>query len=106
MNKFRSLENIIRDVASGRAPLSERLGIMSTIRQIGKKPTEAPLAKEPEDKTISPDDDVEKHIITPDASKEIETTLSQALTPGHEVHKAHKEFARRAQRKLKIIDNP
>ncbi len=106
MNKFRSLENIIRDVAAGRAPLSEKLGIMTTIRKLGKKPTEAPLAAEPVDKTVTPTDDVEKHIVTTNVSKEIETTLGQALTPGHEVHAAHKEFAKRAQRKLKIIDNP
>lgn len=106
MNKYRSLENIIRDVARGVAPLSEKLGMMSTIRSIRKKPTEAPLAQEPIDKTIDPKSDIEKHIVTTHVSKEIETTLSHALDPESDVHRAHKEHVKRAQRKLKIIDNP
>jgi len=105
MNKFRSLENIIRDVAAGRLPLSEKMGMMSAIRSVGKKPKEAPLAQEPEDKTIAPPDNVKDHIITTDVSKEIETTLSHALDPSTEVHAAHKDHVKRSLRKLKIIDN-
>jgi hypothetical protein len=105
MNKFRSLENIIRDVATGRSPLSEKMGLMSAIRSVNKKPSEAPLAQEPEDKTIAPTDDVKDHIVTTNVSKEVETTLSQALDPSTEVHAAHKDHVKRSHRKLKLIDN-
>jgi hypothetical protein len=105
MNKYRSLENIIRDVAAGRAPISEKMGMMSAIRSVGKKPMEAPLAQEPEDNTISPTDSVKDHIVTSSVSKEIQTTLSHALNPSTDVHAARKDHAVRSQRKLKIIDN-
>lgn len=99
MNKFRSLENIIRDVTSGRGPVVEKLGIMSTIKKIGKRPTESPLANEPKDSVIA-------HIVSKDVPADEVSVLKQVLTPGTEEHAAHKEYVKRAYRKLKIIDNP
>ena len=104
MNKYRSLENIIRDVSSGKL-VSEKMGIIATIRSLGnrsKKPTEAPLAKEPQDNTVAPEKDDEP-VETPGQP---ETTLSAVLTPGTPEHDAHREYVKRAHRKLKIIDNP
>lgn len=100
MNKFRSLENIIRDVAARTAPISEKVGIMSTIRNIGKKPAESPLANEPKDI------DVIDMVASSDVEPEQVSTLKQVLTPGTEEHAAHKEHVKRSLRKLKIIDNP
>lgn len=100
MNKYRSLENIIRDVAAGRLPLSEKMGMMSAIRSVGKKPTKAP-----EDSTMSATDVIKSHIVTSSVPKEIQTTLSLALDPSTEVHDAHTDHAKRSHRKLKIIDN-
>jgi hypothetical protein len=104
MNKYRSLENIIRDVSAGKL-VSEKMGIIATIKNLGrnsKKPAEGPLASEPQDKTIAP----EKADGPKETPKEQPSTLSAVLTPGTPEHAAHVEYAKRAQRKLKIIDKP
>jgi hypothetical protein len=101
MNKYRTLENIIRDVAQGKSQLSEKMGIISTIKKIGKKPTEAPLASEPTDKTVSPED----KIVTKDVPEPEQTMLAKALEVGSPEHHAHAQHAKRSQRKLKLIDN-
>lgn len=102
MNKYRTLENIIRDVVAKRADVAERYSLMGAIRKVGtKKPTESPLAQEPVDVTVSPDADVK-----PPETKDTAVTVAQMLDTKSHVHAAAKEYVRRSQRKLHIIDNP
>lgn len=103
MNKFRSLENIIRDIAAGRGALSEKMGVMGTIR---KGLTGSATPSKVDTTVIDPvvqDSEVrfDKFKDQPEAS----ATIDKVLTPGTPEHKAHSQHAIRAQRKLKIIDN-
>jgi len=100
MNKYRSLENIIRDVSAGRAQVSEKLSMVGTIRKLGKKPTEAPLAKEPTDNTIAPG----AKVVSKDVPQPEVNMLAKVMDVGSLEHEAHKLHAKRSQRKLKIID--
>lgn len=102
MNNYRTLENIIRDVVAKRAPVDERYSLMGAIRKVGaKKPTEAPLAQEPTDKTVSP----EAIVKVPETPSE-PVTLQKMLDVSSPEHAAHKEHVRRRLRKLHITDNP
>lgn len=103
MNKFRTLENIIRDIAAGRSVLSEKMGVMGTIR----KGLTGTITQPKVDTTVI--DPVVKDTEVRDQKfdgKPAETpTIDKVLTPGTPEHKAHLQHAARAQRKLKIIDN-
>lgn len=104
MNKFRTLENIIRDIAAGRSVLSEKMGVMGTIR----KGLSGTIQQPKVDTTVI--DPVVKDIEVRNQKfddRPAETpTIDKVLTPGTPEHKAHKQHAMRVQRKLKIIDNP
>ena len=102
MNNYRTLENIIRDVVAKRTTVDERFSLMGAIRKVGsKKPTESPLAQEPVDITVAPNADVK-----PPSTTDNPVTVAQMLDTTSHVHKAAKEYVRRSQRKLHIIDNP
>lgn len=102
MNNYRTLENIIRDVVAKRSPVEERFSLMGAIRNVGsKKPTESPLAQEPVDVTVAPNADVKP----PEMPKE-PITMKQMIDTTSHVHAAAKQYVRRSQRKLHIIDNP
>lgn len=102
MNNYRTLENIIRDVVAKRASVEERYSLMGAIRKVGsKKPTESPLAQEPVDVTVAPNVDVK-----PPETPSEPVTMKQMLDTTSHVHAAAKEYVRRSQRKLHIVDNP
>lgn len=103
MSNYRTLENIIRDIAAGRSVLSEKMGVMGTIR----KGLSGSIKQPKVDTTVI--DPVVKDIEVRHQKfdeKPVETpTIDKVLTPGTPEYKAHKQHAVRAQRKLKIIDN-
>ena len=102
MSKYRTLENIIRDVVARRLDEKERFSLMGAIRRVGtKKPTESPLAQEPVDVTVSPTVDVK-----PPEMPSAPVTLDQMADVTSKIHQAQKQYVRRSQRKLHIIDNP
>lgn len=102
MNNYRTLENIIRDVVAKRAAVDERYSLMGAIRKVGsRKPTEEPLAQEPVDISVAPGADVK-----PPEVPNNPITMQQMLDTTSHVHAAAKEYVRRSQRKLHIIDNP
>lgn len=99
MSNYRTLENIIRDVAAKRSAVDEeRFSLMGAIRRMGMKPSPkkdaiavAPVV-EPEEKIDPKETDLPKSV------------LQKVLDPATPEHHAHKEYVKRSQRKLKIID--
>jgi hypothetical protein len=82
MNKYRSPERTIRDIINGQINGVEKPSLMSAIRKVAKKNT---VEVEPEIKT-----------------EETPSTSSNVVSSN--VH-TRQNYAIRAQRKLKIIDN-
>jgi protein-tyrosine phosphatase len=111
MSKFRTIENMIRDVVSGKAPLGNHKGMRTAIREVAMhnapmpkvpEPTNDAFAKKEED---TPSQQAAKYIdkLTPDDK---ESTHAKVLDKTSPEHQAYKEYVKRAHRKLKIIDNP
>lgn len=98
MSNYRTLENIIRDVAARRAPVDEqKFSLMGAIRRVGAT---KPKKEEPiETPKVSPDAAVE-----PKQTQTPKDMMAAVLDPETPEHKAHKEFVKRSLRKLHIID--
>jgi hypothetical protein len=78
MNKYRSPESTIRDILRGRINSDEKPNLMSAVKKVAKK---SEVIVDPEVETYSEPDQKAATIHTP------------------------QNYAKRAQRKLKIIDN-
>jgi hypothetical protein len=78
MNKYRSPESTIRDILRGRINSDEKTNLMSAIKKVAKK---SEVIIDPEVETYSEPDQKAATIST------------------------QQNYAKRAQRKLKIIDN-
>jgi hypothetical protein len=98
MSNFRTLENIIRDVVGNKTAVDEqRFSLMGAIRRVGsKQPQKDAIAVAP---VVEPDETVD--LKQTDLPKNV---LQKVLDPTTPEHHAHKEYVKRSQRKLKIID--
>lgn len=103
MSNYRTLENIIRDIAAGRSVLSEKMGVMGTIRKGLAGVVQQPKVDTAVINPVVKDTEVRDQKF--DGKPADTPTIDKVLTPGTPEHKAHIQHAMRAQRKLKIIDN-
>lgn len=79
MNKYRTPESTIRDIMKGRLNGDDKPSLMSAIRKVAKK---------------------SEVVVDPETETEVDPTANTVSA----VH-TQQNYAKRAQRKLKIIDN-